>query len=214
MTEAVKPRTRRKEARPAEMLEAALATFVEKGYAATRLEEIATRAGVSKGTIYLYFDSKEALFTAVIREGMLPILANAEDLAATHEGPAADLLRTLIHDWWQRIGSTRLGAVHKLMMSEAGNFPDVSRYYHETFVTRGRALIRRVLTLGIERSEFRPVDIEAAIDVIFAPMLMLAVWSNSIGPCVEDMSDPDRFIETHLDLLLCGGLVSPRKPCP
>lgn len=96
---AAPPRKRRKEARPSELTAAALELFVEKGFAATRLEDIAVRAGVSKGTLYLYFDSKEALFKAVIQEGLVPTLAEAESLAAGHAGSAFELLQALIEGW-------------------------------------------------------------------------------------------------------------------
>lgn len=116
-------RQRRKEARPGELTSAALQLFVEKGFAATRLDDVAARAGVSKGTLYLYFDSKEALFKAVIEEAMLPVLDAGDDLVEKYEGSAAALLRELIGAWWQLIGNTPLGGVPKLMISEAGNFP-------------------------------------------------------------------------------------------
>lgn len=104
MSAATLPRRRRKEARPSELTAAALALFVEKGFAATRLEEIAIRAGVSKGTLYLYFDSKEALFKAVIQEGIVPVVAEGEAIAASHDGSAAELLERLLENWWSRIG--------------------------------------------------------------------------------------------------------------
>src|SRR5512139_2202895 len=99
-------RHRRKEARPGELVAAALQLFVEKGFAATRLEDVATRAGVSKGTLYLYFDSKEALFKAVIEEGIMPVVAEGEAIAAGHDGSAFDLLQRLLDNWWMRIGET------------------------------------------------------------------------------------------------------------
>jgi AcrR family transcriptional regulator len=130
-------RQRRKEARPAELTAAALELFVEKGFVGTRLDDVAARAGVSKGTLYLYFDSKEALFKAVIREGILPILDEGAGMVDNFTGSSADLLRGLILEWWKRIGSTSLGGVPKLMISESGNFPELANYYHDTVITRG-----------------------------------------------------------------------------
>jgi AcrR family transcriptional regulator len=98
--------TRRKEARPAELLAAALELFVERGYAATRLEDVARRAGVSKGTVYLYFPGKEDLFKAVVREGLVPLLERGEKVVAEHEGSAVDLIRELVRGWWEGIGMT------------------------------------------------------------------------------------------------------------
>ena len=95
-------RERRKEARPGELLAAALELFVEKGYAATRSEEVARRAGVSKGTLFLYFASKEELFKATVREHVLPSVAAAEGLARTEGVSASQLLEWLLRGWFER----------------------------------------------------------------------------------------------------------------
>jgi len=183
---------------------AALELFVEKGFAGTRLDDVAARAGVSKGTLYLYFDSKEALFKAVIQEGIVPILEQGAGLVDGFKGSAADLLRKLIGEWWQRIGSTSLAGVPKLMVSEAGNFPELASYYHDTVIVRGRDLMRRILQRGIVAGEFRAVDVETAIDVIFAPVLMQVIWCYSLGACCGVRHDPQVYLDTHLDLALRG----------
>lgn len=198
------PRQRRKQARPAELTAAALELFVEKGFVGTRLEDVAARAGVSKGTLYLYFDSKEALFKAVIREGILPILDEGAGMVNSFTGRSADLMQGLIIEWWNRIGSTALGGVPKLMISEAGNFPELATYYNDMVITRGRELMRRVLTRGIASGEFRPVDVEIAIDVIFAPVMMLLIWRHSLGACGCVSHDPASYLRIHLDLTLKG----------
>lgn len=167
------PRKRRKEARPAELTTAAMALFAERGYAATRLEDIAQRAGVSKGTLYLYFSSKEALFKAVIEEGILPVLV------AGHAGSAFELLAGLIATWWRSIGETPFSGVPKLMMAEAGNFPEVAIYYHDQVIRRGRALMTQVLERGVATGEFRPLSVESYVDVVISPILMLAIWRHS-----------------------------------
>lgn len=198
------PRQRRKEARPAELMAAALELFVEKGFVGTRLDDVAARAGVSKGTLYLYFDSKEALFKAVIQEGIVPILKEGAGLVDSFEGSSADLLRALIGEWWQRIGNTHLAGVPKLMISESGNFPELAIYYHDTVIVRGRDLMRRTLQRGIAAGEFRVVDVETAIDVIFAPVLMMVIWRYSLGACCGTAHDPQVYLNTHLDLALRG----------
>jgi AcrR family transcriptional regulator len=131
-------RQRRKEARPAELTAAALELFVEKGFAGTRLDDVAARAGVSKGTLYLYFDSKEALFKAVIQEGIVPILEEGSDLVEAFKGSASELLRLMVGEWWPRIGDTHLAGVPKLMISEARNFPELAIYYHDAVIVRGK----------------------------------------------------------------------------
>lgn len=205
-----KPRwERRKDARPQELLAAALDLFVERGYAATRLDEVAARAGVSKGTLYLYFDNKEELFKAVVRENMVPQLADAEELIARYDGHTSALLRTCIRNLWNRIGSTKLSGISKLMIAESGNFPDVARFYHEEVVSRGEALIRRIVERGITLNEFRPVDPLTATRVIIAPVLMLVMWRHSLHYCHLEPIEPDAFLDCLIDLLTRGFETSP-----
>lgn len=204
---------RRKAARPQELVDAALTLFVEKGFAATRLDDIARAAGVSKGTVYLYFANKEALFEAVIREGILPVLAQGEAIAAAHAGSAAALLRDLLLGWWCQLGGTRLGGVPKLMIAEARNFPEVARFYHEQVIVRGRSLMAGAISRGVASGEFRAVDVDVAVDVIFAPLLMLAVWRFSMAPCctgaAAEGGSPEAFLAMHVDLVINGLLPRP-----
>ena len=196
-------RRRRKDERPSELVAAALDLFVERGFAATRLDDVAARAGVSKGTLYLYFESKEALFKAVIEEAIVPLLASAEDVIANDQGTSIDLLRRLLNGWWEQIGATRLAGVPKLIIAKARNFPAVAQYYHDAVIVRGRALLRTLLQRGIERGEFRPLDLETAIDVIYAPLMMLVVWRSSLCFCAKE-TDPATYLRTHFDLLVQG----------
>src|SRR5882672_2570528 len=109
-----KPRwKRRKDARPGEIVAAALEVFVERGFAATKLADVARRAGVTKGTVYLYFESKEALFKAVVRETIVPIFARGEQLVAEYRGSAANLFGELVRKWWELIGETSLSGIPK-----------------------------------------------------------------------------------------------------
>ncbi|MEY2633317.1 MAG: hypothetical protein RIR00_1971 [Pseudomonadota bacterium] len=203
-------RQRRKEARPSELTTAALALFVEKGFAATRLDDIAARAGVSKGTLYLYFDSKEALFKAVIQEGLVPRLAEAQALAERHQGSAGELLQLLLEAWWQDIGETPLAGIPKLMVAEARNFPEVAAYYHEKVIFAGRALLGSALQRGMASGEFRTLNIDQCIDLTIAPLLMMVIWRHSLAPCGMAMGEPRELLRTHLDLLL-HGLQSPEN---
>ena len=197
------PRKRRKEARPSELTAAALELFVEKGFAATRLDDVAARAGVSKGTLYLYFDSKEALFKAVIEEGIVPRFEAVEQSAANFSGSSAELLRYLIGAWWEQIGSTPLAGVAKLIISESRNFPEIARYYNDHVIAQARSLVRSALERGVARGEFRTIDLEIAIDVIFSPLLMLVLSRFSLCFC-GGANDPEAFLRTHLDLLIQG----------
>jgi AcrR family transcriptional regulator len=200
----VAPRKRRKEARPSELTAAALSLFVEKGFAATRLEDVALRAGVSKGTLYLYFDSKEALFKAVIQEGVVPVVVAGESIAAQHEGSAFELLQRLLNNWWDGIGETDYAGIPKLMVAEARNFPDVALFYYENVIRRGRALIGAALERGMQSGEFRQMDVETTIDVLIAPILMLVIWRHSMACCQCNEADPRLYLSVHLDLLRQG----------
>ena len=197
-------RRRRKEARPSELTAAALDLFVAKGFAATRLDEVAAAAGVSKGTLYLYFDSKEALFQSVIREGIIPIVDEAEAFAASHDGPSFDLLAIILQGWWENIGNTRLSGIPKLMVAEAQNFPEVATYYYEHVIRRARALIANALRVGMERGEFRRMDVDTCIDVVIGPMMTLLVWRRAMAHCIQNAPDPRAVLAAHLEILKAG----------
>ena len=196
---------RRKDARPGEILDAALDLFVEKGFAATRLEDVAQRAGVSKGTVYLYFDSKDDLFKSVIRSGMVRAIEEAEKLVAGFEGSSADLLRQIYAGWWQNIGGTKLSGIPKLMISEAQNFPELARFYYDEVLQRGSRLFASALERGVARGEFRPVNIDYAVRALVAPLIMRAILEHSFLPCAgpEDFDVPAYFEHT-LGLVLDG----------
>ena len=200
-----KPRwERRKDARPQELLGAALDLFVERGYAATRLEDVARRAGVSKGTLYLYFTNKEELFKAMVRETIVPGLGEAEHSIATFDGPSGELLRTILCSWWQRYGSTRLAGVTKLMMAEAGNFPELSRFYNDEVIARANAMIARILERGMASGEFRPVDTETMTLILTAPMVMLTLWTQALLPCKGGPLDAAVFLDAFIEQSVRG----------
>lgn len=189
---------------------AALEVFVDKGFAATRLEEIAARAGVSKGTIYLYFESKEALFKAAIEAAMTPAVEAAEAIANDAGRPAAVLLREFVFGWWRMVGSTTLGGLPKLLVAESGNFPEVARWFHEAMVSRAQRAMARLIALGIERGEFRPVEPLVAARIVFSPMFSIIVWRRAFAGCMTDLPEPQRFLDDAVNLLT-HGLAAPPK---
>ncbi|MDR2240951.1 MAG: TetR/AcrR family transcriptional regulator [Zoogloeaceae bacterium] len=195
---------RRKEARAPELLAAALALFVEKGYAATRLEEIADRAGVSKGTLYLYFESKEELFKAVVREGMAPLLAEGEEWVASTPGPAGDLLRAVVLRWWEAVGDGPLGGILKLVFAEARNFPEIARFYTEEVIGRGWRLLSTILRRGVDSGEFRPFNPDALAHIVFSPLVLRTIWMHSIGCCGVAHIPADGYLREYLELTLRG----------
>ena len=195
---------RRKEARPGEIVAAALQVFVERGFAATRVEDVARRAGVTKGTVYLYFDGKEALFKAVVRNTIVPCIAKGEALAEAHTGTARELFLALVENWWRLIGETELSGIPKLMLAEAVNFPELARFYHDEVVSRGHRLIASVLERGMASGEFRRVDVRAAARLVMAPLLQAAQWRHSFALCSGEPLDMTKHLATYLDIFLNG----------
>jgi AcrR family transcriptional regulator len=204
--ESAPKRERRKEARPGELLDAALDLFVEKGFSATRADEVAARAGVSKGTLFLYFQSKEDLFKAVVRENIANKFPTWQEEFVSFEGSSADMLRYAMTSWWERIGKTRASGITKLVMSEAQNFPEIAAFYQEEVIKPGNAMIRRILERGVQSGEFRDLDLEQAVHIIVAPMIFLMMWKHSMGACAASAKivDPEQFIHMQVDVLLHG----------
>lgn len=200
-----KPRwKRRKDARPEEIVTAALAEFVERGFAATRLEDVARRAGVTKGTLYLYFKNKEALFKAVIRQTIVPVIAQGELTARSFTGSARELLEQLVREYWRLVFETSLAGLPKLMMAEAANFPQLARFYYEEVVTRGHRLLGGVIERGIKDGEFRPVDVLSATKLALSPLMHATVASRAFAQCMPESFDVRKYLDTHIDLYLNG----------
>jgi len=199
-------RQRRKEARPQELLEAALALFVEKGFAATRSEEVAARAGVSKGTLYLYFPSKEELFKAVVRQNLSTLIAEGQGLVDAFEGSTSELLTCLMEAWWARVITTPASGIFKIMMSEARNFPELAQFYVDEVVKPSQVLLGRTVERGIRRAEFRELPVRDVVHALIAPVLFLAMHKHSLGACGLDgmEMDPESFIRTQMRLVLQG----------
>ena len=199
-------RERRKEARPRELLDAALALFVEKGFTATRSEEVAARAGVSKGTLFLYFQSKEDLFKAVIRENIANLFPAWNEEFKTFEGSSAEMLHYAMDLWWLNVGNTPASGIVKLVISEAQNFPEVAAFYQKEVVEPGTGLLQSILQRGVDRGEFQSMDTSKSVFSMIAPMIFLMMWKHSMGACAASANiiDPKEFIHMHVDLLLNG----------
>lgn len=198
------PRQRRKQDRPLELMEAALALFGEKGFAATRAEEVALRAGVSKGTLYLYYPSKEELLKAVIRENLSRLISEGLERVDGHEGSTAELLGQLLQAWWERVGNTPASAIHKIMMSEARNFPEIAAFYAREVIEPANKLLRRTVQRGIDRGEFRPVALDEITLVLLSPILFMSLHKHSLGACPGPQVDAGRVIATHIDIAING----------
>lgn len=201
-----KPRwTRRKDARPQELLAAGLELFVEHGYAATKLEKVAQKAGVSKGTLYLYFESKEELFKAVVRETIVPNIAQAEQLIVDFEGPTKELFKQLIIDWCEKINNSAVAGICKLMFAEASNFPELAEFYHAEVIARNEQMLIQLLKRGMKSGEFKQVDLTVMPKVITAPIVMLMLWRTSFNGCPQHtpivLVD---YIDAYLATVLTG----------
>ncbi|MDR7332166.1 TetR/AcrR family transcriptional regulator [Roseateles asaccharophilus] len=205
------PRQRRKDARPQELLDAALELFVEKGFAATRSEEVAARAGVAKGTLYRYYPSKDELFKAMVRENLSEHIVASAAQAAQHEGPIAELLGLMMQAWWAKIGHGKAGVVCKIMMVEARHFPELARFYVDEVITPTQNLVGDLIARGVRSGEFRAVPIEATVHLLIAPMLHMMLHEHSFGShqaCHHTMS-PEELLDAQMSLLLHGLLATP-----
>jgi len=195
---------RRKESRPAEIIEAALDLFVVKGFSATRLDEVAKLAGVSKGTVYLYFDSKEDLFCSVVQQIIVPEIEKAERKAADFRGSQRALLTMLIQSWWNVIGKTKLAGIPKLIISEAANFPELAEFYLQKVVCRSRDIIRKGIIAGVEAGEFKPIDPIITTRLLIAPVLFAVIWDKSLAPFDHEKYDLDMYLDHHIDVFFSG----------
>jgi len=194
---------RRKEERPAEILAAALKTFSSKGFAATKLSEVAKEAGVSKGTLYLYFESKEALFKAVVSEFVLPQIARAEEQAQQNTGSIKLLMIKLLEQWRINVLETELSGITKMMIAEASNFPDLATFYLEHVIQRTRRFVAKLIKLGIENGEFRQCNSDYAARAFLTPMVFSAIWQHSLAP-FDDSYDLNEYLNVHIDIFMRG----------
>jgi AcrR family transcriptional regulator len=206
-------RQRRKAARPQELLDAALTLFVSKGLAATRSEDVARLAGVSKGTLYLYYPSKDELFKAVVRAHLTDVIVVGEDLLQRHQGTAAELLHALAQTWWQKVASSKAAGLLVLMLSEAKNFPELAQFYVDEVVAPSHALVAKAVQWGIDRGELRPMNVMMAVQALVAPMQFLVIYRECTSVCaVEPMpTDPESFMHEQIDILLQGLEARPRQ---
>jgi AcrR family transcriptional regulator len=194
---------RRSEARPAELTAAALAIFAERGFAATRLDDVAARAGVSKATVYLYFKSKEELFEAVVGAAVSPRIEQATALVDAFEGSTANLIRTLVTIFEGALDSP-FPAIAKLIVAESSNFPELAKLWSRVALERGMALFRRIIERGIARGEFRPVDSAAVAPLLIAPVMLLGLWQQALAPHTTFVIDRKAVLSAHVEILLRG----------
>lgn len=203
-------RQRRKAERPQELLDAALDQFVNKGLAATRMDDVARLAGVSKGTLYLYYASKEDLFKAVVRTSLGEVLAEGSELVDGWTGPTGELLHMLAHTWWCRVGSSKSSGIFKLVVAEVGNMPELAQFYVDEVITPTHHLLGRAIERGMALGEFRRMDVIAVVHALMATVQFMAFYPLCTGRAERNPYplDTQTFMKTQIELLLRGLEVS------
>lgn len=197
---------RRKQARPAELLAAALDEFIDKGYAGARVEGVAVRAGVSKSTLFVYFANKEALFQAVVHDSLVGVHTQSPQGVPAFEGTSADTLTQFMLEWWRRYGTTKSAGLCKLLMTEAAHFPELARFFYTNVMAPAHVRLEALLQHGVARGEFVVPSIPLAIHAILSPLLHGVLWSQTMGAITppEHAIDPETLIRHQAQLLVRG----------
>ena len=195
---------RRKQARAPEILDAALACFAQKGFVATRLDDIAARAGITKGTIYLYFDSKQALFEALARQSIGQQLDQVKAQLAAFTGSSADLLRLVLATMGHFAMSSDRVVLPRLVLAEAANFPQLAEFWRREIIERGIGIFIGIIQRGIASGEFRKIEPQHAARLCVAPILIIVLWRTTFAQFDDQPYDYQGLIEAHLQTLLNG----------
>ena len=188
--------------RPQEILNAALAQFVETGFAGTRLDDVARRAGLSKAAIYLYFDDKLSLFQGVIRQAITANLMTVETMLAAHRGPVAELLPRILEFMAGRIEDTPAASIAKLVIAESRAFPEIGHFYLKEVIGRGLPLLEGLITRGIAQGEFRKVDPAMTVRSLMGALLLAGLWRTVFEPIGAEKLDVRAMARHHADLML------------
>jgi len=196
-------RRRRKAERPQEILEAAFVEFSRNGYAMTTLDRVAERAGVTKGTIYVYFENKEHLFISMVREVTKAALDTVHEMLETHEGTTADLLRAQFSFIYQHIvEDRRRREVLRMLIAEAPRFPELADRYHQEILRPCLDMLRQAIQRGMDRGEFRNSAIVDLPQIVIAPIALVDLWMMMFDD--RQPLDMKAYFNAHLDLVLNG----------
>lgn len=195
-------RAAQKEARPREIVDAALAVFAQAGFAGARLDDVAKKAGISKGTIYLYFDTKEDLFKACVRETLGAHLAGQRDLAENFEGDTGTLLREIVTRIGQQLSKGDFKTILILMISEGARFPELVSFYHSEIIERGLGILDTIIQRGISRGEFKDTGLSEYPMLLMSPVMMTVVWNHLFSD--KRTIELDDALQAHLNTVLEG----------
>jgi AcrR family transcriptional regulator len=190
---------RRKEDRPQEIADAAFAAFAEKGYSATRIDDVAKRAGVSKGLTYLYYKTKEDLFKAVVKNVVVRRIDMLIGDVESTELSSEEFIRGPLLDFMKKVPGSPIAIVIRLLISEGPRHPDLVSYYYDNVVARGLQAITRFIERGVERGEFRREALDLQPHLFMAPMMLSIIWRLIF---TEKPLDTDRLMESQVDMLL------------
>jgi AcrR family transcriptional regulator len=195
---------RRSEDRPREICKAALEVFAEKGFAAAKLDDIAQRAGVSKGTLYLYFADKAELFRAVVRDAIAPNLEYASALALADSAPFPEVVRGLLARFAENATRMPIGSVAKMVIGESRNFPELARVWHDEVASKALGAIGALIEKGQKRGEVRQGDPRLYAFSLVGPMIMGALWQATLAPAGGEPLDLAQLANQHAETVLDG----------
>jgi len=213
MRSAGAPRFRRRKAdRPGEIVAAALAVFAEKGFAAARLEEIAARAGVSKGALYLYFATKQDLFRAVVEQAIAPNMEVVRAMIAAHPGPFSELLRLVPERIATLLETLPVGGVLKMVIGEAGNFPELARVWHDRLVAHALGALCDAVAAAQARGEVKAGDPRTYALQLVSPLLISVIWRETFEPVGAAAFDVRAVARQHMQTMLSGMLTQEAPP--
>jgi AcrR family transcriptional regulator len=199
---AKKERKRRKEARPSEILEAGFYEFAEKGFDGTRLDKVAARAGVAKGTIYLYFSSKEELFEAAVRSRIIPVVGYLESLVDMSQEPTKQLLKMMFEMMYQKLSDPDVRTIIKIIIAEGDRFPELTEFYYNEFISKIVTILEKIIDRGVQRGELQISPATKLPQVLIAPAIMAAIWQITFSP--YKAISLNQFLEAHIDLMMNG----------
>ena len=203
---------RRKTARPAEIIAAALEVFADKGFAAARLDDIARRAGVSKGALYLYFETKEDLFRAVVRTAVAPNLQSVAEAAAAFDGPFSELAPLMLARAAQVMSAPRIGAVVKMVVGESRNFPDLARIWHDDVVGVALGMLSGAITRAQVRGEVAPGDPRLYAFSLLGPMVAAVLFGEVFAEAAPERPNLPDLAAQHARVALHGMLTPNPRP--
>ena len=183
-----------------------MAVFAEKGFAAAKLDEIARRAGVSKGAVYLYFETKEDIFRAVVGQAIAPNVTAIRAMVAAHPGPLAELLRAVVLRIAGVIQTSPIGGVLKMVVAEAGNFPEIARVWHDELVSQALGAMTAAIEAAQARGEVKPGDPRTYGLQLISPMLVSVLWRETFVPVGAKPFDIPAVMAQHVDTLMAGML--------